>query len=87
MRRIQTKIKVSYVTEEQFHEISRMVCAQSGLEYDASIVAGFIKMLTDRHQPLRACYPRDIIQHICWKAKIRRKPARAHGKSNRGCLQ
>jgi hypothetical protein len=69
MRRIQTKIKVSYVTEEQFHEISRMVCAQSGLEYDASIVEGFIKMLTDRHQPLRACYPRDIIQHICWKAK------------------
>ena len=69
MRRIQTKIKVGYVTEEQFHEISRRVCAQSGLEYDASIVEGFIKALTDRHQPLRACYPRDIIQHICWKAK------------------
>jgi hypothetical protein len=69
MRRIQTKIKVSYVTEEQFHEIARMVCAKSGLEYDASIVECFIKTLTGRNQPLRACYPRDIIQHICWKAK------------------
>jgi SpoVK/Ycf46/Vps4 family AAA+-type ATPase len=69
MRRIQTKVKVGYVTEEQFHEISRRVCAQSGLEYDASIVESFIKVLTDRNQPLRACYPRDIIQHICWKAK------------------
>jgi hypothetical protein len=69
MRRIQTKIKVTYVTGEQFHEISRRVCVQSGMEYDVSIVEGFIKLLADLHQPLRACYPRDIIQHICWKAK------------------
>jgi predicted ATPase with chaperone activity len=69
MRRIQTKIKVTYVNYEQFHEISRRVCAKAGLEYDASVVDGFTKVLADLHQPLRACYPRDIIQHICWKAK------------------
>jgi hypothetical protein len=73
MRRIQTKIKVTYVNYEQFHEISRRVCAKAGLEYDASVVDGFTKVLADLHQPLRACYPRDIIQHICWKAKYEEK--------------
>jgi len=69
MRRIQTKIKVNYATEEEFHEISRRVCTQSGLVYDASVVDGFTKVLAELHQPLLACYPRDIIHHICWKAK------------------
>jgi hypothetical protein len=73
LRRIQTKIKVTYVTDEQFHEISRRVCTQSGLVYDASDVDGFIKALSELRQPLRACYPRDIIQHICWKAKYEEK--------------
>ncbi len=69
MRRIQNKIKVTFVTVEQFHEISRRFCEQAGMGYDATIVDGFIRMLGDLRQPLRACYPRDIIQHICWKAK------------------
>ena len=69
MRRIQTKIKVAYVTDEQFHEISRRVCTQAGLGYDAAVVDGFTQVLAELRQPLRACYPRDIIQHICWKAK------------------
>ncbi len=69
MRRIQTKIKVTYVTPDQFREISRRVCAKSGMEFDASIMEGFIKLLAELHQPLRACYPRDIIHHISWKAK------------------
>jgi hypothetical protein len=73
MRRIQSKIKVGYVTDEQFHEISRRVCTQSGLVYDASVVDEFIKVLSELRQPLRACYPRDIIQHICWKAKFEEK--------------
>ena len=73
MRRIQTKIQVPYVTDEQFHEISRRVCTQSGLVYDASVVDGFTKVLAELRQPLRACYPRDIIQHICWKAKYEGK--------------
>ncbi|HXW16588.1 MAG TPA: hypothetical protein VEN79_18915 [Terriglobia bacterium] len=69
MRRIQTKIKVPYVTDEQFREISRRFCKQSGMEYDASVAVAFTKILSALHQPLRACYPRDIIQHICWRAK------------------
>ena len=73
MRRIQTKIKVNFASVEQFHEISRRFCAQSGLLYDAAVTDGFIKILAELRQPLRACYPRDIIQHICWKAKYEGK--------------
>ena len=73
MRRIQTKIKVAFVTDTQFHEIARRVCTQSGLAYDTSVVDGFIKALSELRQPLRACYPRDIIQHLCWKAKYEGK--------------
>ena len=74
MRRIQTKVKVPFATPGQFHEISRRVCAQSGMTYDASIVDGFAKVLADLGQPLRPCYPREILQHICWKAKYEGKP-------------
>ncbi len=69
MRRIQTKIKVTYVTKEQFHEILQRVCTKFGLAYDAAVADAFINLLSELRQPLRACYPRDIIQHICWKAK------------------
>jgi predicted ATPase with chaperone activity len=69
LRRIQTKIKVTYVTPEQFHEITRRECLKFGLEYRAGVVEVFLSILSERLQPLRACYPRDIIQHICWKAK------------------
>ncbi len=69
MRRIQTKIHVTYVSGEQFHEISRRICDKAGMECDATVVNGFIEKLTSLKQPLRACYPRDIIEHIRWKAK------------------
>ena len=69
LRRIQNKIKVSYVTREQFHEIFRRVCGQLGLIYDAAVVERFIDELTNGlKQPLRACYPRDILHQICWTA-------------------
>jgi len=74
LRRIQTKIEIPFVKEEQFHEISRRVCAQFGLGYEAAAVDGFIKLLGELRQPLRACYPRDMIQHICWKAKYKGLP-------------
>jgi hypothetical protein len=74
MRRIQTKVRVDYATTEEFHEISRRVCASSGLVYEAPIVDGFIQVLTELRQPMRGCYPRDIFRHICWKAKYEGRP-------------
>lgn len=69
-RRIQNKIKVGYVTPEQFHEICRRVCEQFELEYDEGVAEYLIEVLT-RHfnRPLRPCYPVDILRQICWQAR------------------
>ena len=69
LRRIQTKIKVDYVPAGQFHEIFRRVCDEYKLVYDATVVDGVLSLLAALQQPLRACYPRDIVQHICWAAR------------------
>ena len=69
LRRIQTKIKVDYVTPEQFDEISRRVCVEFGLDCDIGIIEELRSVLSRHKQPLRACYPRDIIQHLRWAAR------------------
>jgi predicted ATPase with chaperone activity len=71
LRRIQTKIKVDYVSREQFHEIFRRVCSDESLEYDSSVVDELIDELGRMNEPLRPCYPRDIVQHILWAARYR----------------
>jgi len=75
LRRLQTKIRIGTVTEEQFHEIFRRVCAGVGLQCDPEMVSQLIGLIRTRlKQPLRACYPRDIVNQVCWAAKYEGKP-------------
>jgi len=75
LRRIQTKIKVEFVSPEQFREIFRRVCVEYDLAYNAAVVDTLIQMITqDYKEPLRACYPRDVVQQIIWAAKYLQKP-------------
>jgi predicted ATPase with chaperone activity len=76
LRRIQTKIKVDFVTPEQFREIFRRVCTQFKLKYDASVADDLIQLIsTEYKEPLRACFPRDIVQQILWKSQyLQKKP-------------
>jgi predicted ATPase with chaperone activity len=77
LRRIQTKIKVDYVSPEQFREIFRRVCVQFKLEHDPSVADELIRLISvDYKEPLRACYPRDIVQQILWKAQYLQKVPR-----------
>ena len=77
LRRIQTKIKVGFVTPEQFHEIFQRVCLHYKMNYDAAMVGDLIQLLEQAYkEPLRACYPRDIAQQILWEAKYLKKEAR-----------
>ena len=69
LRRIQTKVKCDYVPPGQFHEIFKRVCNEYNLVYDATVVDGVLSLLAALQQPLRACYPRDIAQHITWAAR------------------
>jgi predicted ATPase with chaperone activity len=69
LRRIQNKIKVDCVPPEQFHQIFQRMCNSLGLNYEPAIVDDLIQVLTgELKQPLRACYPRDLVHHICWAA-------------------
>jgi predicted ATPase with chaperone activity len=77
LRRIQTKIKLDNVTDEHFHEIARRVCLDNRLEYQPAVVDRLIHTIRQElNQPLRACYPRDIIQQVCWGARYEKKVAR-----------
>ena len=69
LRRIQSKVKVEDVTPEQFHEIFRRVCEEHKLKYDAAVVEELMILLGGLKQPLRPCYPRDIVRQICWTAR------------------
>lgn len=65
LRRIQTKIKVDFVTPEEFREIFRRVCHQFDLKYDAAMVDDLIQIIgLEYKESLRACYPGDIVQQI-----------------------
>lgn len=75
MRRIQNKIRLGYPGPEQFHEIFRRLCEQYGLVYDRGLVDYLIELLEQRyHQPLRPCYPLDIVRQIVWTARYENRP-------------
>ena len=77
LRRIQTKIKVDYVTSEQFREIIRRTCLGLNIECNAPLVEELVTLVKMEYaQPLRACYPRDILQQIVWEARYLQKEPR-----------
>jgi energy-coupling factor transporter ATP-binding protein EcfA2 len=77
MRRIQTKIKIGTVTDEQFHAIFRVVCKESELLCEAALVDELINVIRKRlNEPLRGCHPRDLVNQICWKARYKDTEAR-----------
>ena len=74
LRRVQTKIKVDFVTPEQFREIFRRACLQFNLRYNGALVDDLMEMITQEYkEPLRACHPRDILQQILWQAQYLQK--------------
>ena len=77
LRRIQTKIKVDFVSCEQFREIFRRACVQYNLEYDQTVVDELIRLIgMEFKEPLRACYPRDILRQIQWSSQYLQKEPR-----------
>lgn len=76
LRRIQTKIKVTFVPPEQFHQIFENVCKEYNLDYSPEVVDHAISIIkNEMGQPLRACYPRDLVQQIVWASKyVLREP-------------
>jgi hypothetical protein len=76
LRRIQTKIRIGEVSDVQFCEIFRRVAADNRVAYDDTIPADLIEFIRlSLKQELRSCYPRDIVNQVCWAARYEgRKP-------------
>jgi predicted ATPase with chaperone activity len=69
LRRIQTKIKLGGVTDEQFDEIFRRVAEGHQLKVDQDALRELIGIIRNSlKEELRACHPRDLINQVCWKA-------------------
>jgi predicted ATPase with chaperone activity len=74
LRRIQTKIKIGELSDDQFRDIYRRVAADRGIKGDSGVVDNLIGIIKGTlKQELRACFPRDIINQICWAAKYEGK--------------
>jgi predicted ATPase with chaperone activity len=74
LRRIQTKVKLGEVTDDQFREIMRRVARENGVEGDPSAVSYLIHYIhSTLRQELRSCYPRDIVNQIVWAARYEGK--------------
>lgn len=70
LRRIQTKVEVETASEEQFREIFRRACDHYGLQCDPEMVDKLLDVLQNKlKEPLRPCYPRDILNQIRWSAR------------------
>ncbi|MFZ0661352.1 MAG: hypothetical protein WAM66_01555 [Acidobacteriaceae bacterium] len=74
LRRLQTKIKVDAVTDEQFCEIFRRVAKAQGLQCDVAVLMGLAAFIRETlKEPLRPCYPRDLMNQVLWVAKYEGK--------------
>ena len=76
LRRIQTKIYVGAVSNDQFCEIFRRVANARGLEADQELLDELITVIRGTlKQELRGCFPRDLVNQVCWSARYEgRKP-------------
>jgi predicted ATPase with chaperone activity len=69
LRRIQTKIRVGAINPDQFAEIFRRVAADKQVGYEPDIPYLLASFIQDKmKQDLRSCYPRDIVNQVCWSA-------------------
>jgi predicted ATPase with chaperone activity len=80
LRRIQTKIRVGAVTDDQFCEIFRRIAMEHDIEVDPVLLQELITVIKGTlKQELRGCFPRDLVNQICWSARYQgNKPKLDH---------
>jgi predicted ATPase with chaperone activity len=80
LRRIQTKILIGTVSDDQFCEILRRVAQENRVAYDAEVPKDLIAFIRGTlKQELRQCYPRDLVNQVLWAARYEgKKPYMDH---------
>jgi predicted ATPase with chaperone activity len=82
LRRIQSKIHIGEVSDEEFCEIFRRVAIDRKIDCDDTVAHTLIDFVHGTlKQELRSCYPRDIINQICWAAKYEGKDPQINHRS------
>ncbi len=77
LRRIRTKVKVDYVSGEQFAEIFQQCCRRYGVAYDPEAVDYLLRRYYAGDQrPLTACQPRDLLEQLLDYARFYQVPAK-----------
>ncbi len=77
LRRIQTKVKIGAVSDEQFSEIFSRVAFDNKVQCDPGICDDLIEFIHGTlNQELRSCYPRDIVPRA--KRHPQRQPLYRH---------
>jgi energy-coupling factor transporter ATP-binding protein EcfA2 len=76
LRRIQTKIKIGAISDDQFCEIFRRVAEENQVGFDAGVPGALIDFIRGTlKQELRQCFPRDIVNQVLWAARYEGKKA------------
>lgn len=69
LRRIQTKIRLGAITDDQFSEIFHRVARSHQLSVEQDVLNDLIRTIrSDLKEELRACQPRDLVNQVCWRA-------------------
>jgi hypothetical protein len=65
--------KVDPLTPSEFHEVFRACCQRHSLPYDETVGEHLIELLrSEFQQPLRPCYPGDLINRVVSAARHER---------------
>lgn len=82
LRRIQNKIKVDPLSPPEFHQVFQALCERHNLPYDRTVVDQVINLLgSEFGQPLRPCYPGDLINLVMAAARYEGIPAQLDRKT------
>ncbi len=77
LRRIQNKIKVDPLSPPEFHDVFRLVCERHNLQYEQSVIDHVINLLRNEFgQPLRPCYPVDLVNLVLAASRYEGVPAK-----------
>ncbi len=75
LRRIPYKVHATNPSLEQFAAIFEMVCKKHGAPFDQKVVDHLCREYYEgRGLEMRACHPRDLIEHIVNLCRYRKKP-------------
>lgn len=65
LRRLGYKIHISYVNEQEFHQIFEQYCLADNIQYESAMVDFLInKFYKPANKPMAACHPRDLINKV-----------------------